>query len=117
MEHHLTGERRLYNVVTDYGERENLASQMPEKISKLKKVMDEYLESIDAENVQDVYEARFAELDQFEKTAREVHKRAVDKAMGDPVKIAEADERLQSNLISFDKNRKECRENMQGKTF
>ena len=117
MEHHLTGERRLYNVVTDYGERENLASQMPEKISKLKKVMDEYLESIDAENVQDVYEARFAELDQFEKTAREVHKRAVDKAMGDPVKIAEADARLQSNLIRFDKNRKECRENMQGKTF
>ncbi len=117
MEHHLTGERRLYDVVADYSEKKDLAAEMPEKTSELKKVMDAYLDSIDAENVQDVYEARFAELDRFEKDAREEHARAVARAGGDEDAIADADERLQRNLTRFEKNRKECRANMRGKTF
>ena len=63
MEHHLTGEQKLFNVATDYYEQQNLIKDFPGKAAELKQVMDRYLEEIDAEDVQDVYKARFAELD------------------------------------------------------
>lgn len=117
MEHHITGERRLYDVVADYGEKTNLVAEMPDKTSELKKVMDAYLDSIQAENVHDVYEARFAELDRFEKSAREIHARAINQARGDVEAIAAANEKLEKNLTRFENNRKECRENMRGTKF
>ena len=79
--------------------------------------MDKYLEEIDAEDVQDVYKARFAELDRFEAGAIEQHKKRIERAAGDKQLIAEADKWLQEQLERFDQNRKECRKNMQGKTF
>lgn len=45
--------------------------------------MPEYLESIDAKDIQDVYKARFAELDRFESMARSVHAKAIEQAKGD----------------------------------
>lgn len=117
MEHLLTGEQKLYKVTTDYAETKNLIYEEPKKALELQAAMSEYLESIDAEDVQDVYEARFAELDHFEAQARAVHAQSIEKSEGDKAVISEADERLEKNLERFEKNRKECRDNMKGTTF
>jgi len=117
MEHIRTGEMKLYNVATDYREKNNLIEKESEKASQLRAVMHEYLESIDAEDVEEVYEARFAELDRFEKIAREVHAKTVAQANGDEEIIAKADEKLKQDLARFDSNRKHCREKMQETKF
>ncbi len=117
MEHLLTGERKLFNVASDYREQNNLIYENPKKAMELKKVMTDYLDSIDAEQIEDVYQARFAELDRFEVMAKLVHARAIEKADGDEKVIAKANERLASDLDRFEKNRKECREQMIGTTF
>ena len=39
------------------------------------------------------------------------------RARGDEKAIAAADERLEKDLMRFEKNREECRHAMQGKTF
>jgi arylsulfatase A len=117
MEHHLSGEQKLFNVVSDYAEKNNLVEEKPEKVAELKSVMEKYLKGINAENVQDVYKARFAELDRFEKGAREIHAKEIERAMGDQALIAQANEKLEKNLERFAKNRVECRQNMKGTTF
>jgi hypothetical protein len=113
----LTGEQKLFNVATDYREQNNLIDKNPKKALELKAAMSRYLESIDAEDVQDVYQARFAELDRFESMARRVHAQAIERAKGDKDVITEADEKLAKDLARFETNRQECRENMRGKAF
>ena len=117
MEHLLTGEQKLFNVQADYGENHNLITQSPEIALRLKATMASYLGSVDAEDVQDVYKARFAELDKFEAMARLIHARSIKEADGDQEVIKKANERLAKDLVRFDNNRAECRENMQGKHF
>jgi hypothetical protein len=56
MKHLLTGETQLFNLKSDYSEKFNLAREMPEKAAELDKVLSDYLVSIDAEDVQDVYQ-------------------------------------------------------------
>ena len=102
---------------TDYAEQTNLIESMPEKASELRTVMMRYLDAIDAEDVQDVYKARFAGLEHFELMARQNHKKSIERARGDQKLIGEADARLKEQLERFERNRKECRANMQGKTF
>jgi len=117
MEHHLSGEQKLFNVKTDYSEQTNLIESMPEKASELRTVMMRYLDVTDAEDVQDVYKARFAGLDHFEAMARQHHTKSIARAKGDQKLIAEADARLKEQLERFERNRQECRANMHGKTF
>lgn len=117
MEHLLTGEQKLFDVSTDYKEKNNLIYENPKKALELKAAMSTYPESIDAEDVQDVYRARFAELDRFEAMARSVHAKAIEHAAGDNQMIKEADEKLRKDLARFAKNRQECRENMGGTKF
>jgi hypothetical protein len=117
MEHHLSGEQKLFNVKTDYAEQTNLIESMPEKASELRTVMMRYLDAIDAEDVQDVYKARFAGLEHFELMALQNHKKSIERARGDQKLIGEAGARLKEQLERFERNRKECRANMQGKTF
>lgn len=117
MEHHLTGEQKLFDVKNDYQEKQNLIKALPKVAKELTKEMKSYLKKIDAENVHDVYQARFAELNRFESMARNNHAKSIAKANGDPTLIKAADYKLQSDLERFSQNRKECRENMQGKKF
>ena len=117
MEHLLTGEQMLYKVSSDYAETKNLIYEEPGKALELQAAMTEYLKAVDAEEVQDVYEARFAGLDRFEAQARAVHARSVEGVAGDKEVIAEAGERLEQDLERFEKNRKECRENMKRTGF
>ena len=117
MEHLLTGEQKLFNVASDHRERHNLIKKYPAKAAELKARMSRYLESIDAEDVQDVYKARLTELDRFEQKARTSHPRKVERAGNDDVLKAAADEELAEALARIDRNRRECRENMRGKDF
>jgi len=117
MEHLLTGEQKLFDVVRDYREQNNLIGKYPEKAAELKKVMSRYLRKIDAEDVHEVYRARLAELDRFEAMARSVHARTVQRSDGDVQLVRDADKRLADSLQRFERNRKECRENMRGKDF
>ena len=117
MEHLLTGEQQLFNVVSDYREQKNLIKDEPQKARELKAAMSQYLDAIDAEDIQEVYQARFAELNRFEAMARRVYAQTIEKAGGDQGVISEANARLTKDLARFDQNREECRQNMQGKTF
>ena len=91
MKHLLTGETQLFNLKNDYSEKFNLAREMPEKAAELDKVLSDYLVSIDAEDVQDVYQARLEELDHFEAQSRAIFAR--ESARLDPV--ADADKLAQ----------------------
>lgn len=117
MEHLRTGEQKLFNVASDYREQHNLIRDNPQKARVLTAVMASYLESIDAEDVQDVYAARFAELDRFEANARQVHAQTLERAKGDKNQIAAADDRLSKDLVRFEKNREECRTKMKETDF
>lgn len=79
--------------------------------------MSGYLDAIDAEDIQDVYQARFTELNRFEAMARRVHAQTIEQAGGDQGVVTEANVRLTKDLARFKRNREECREKMQGKTF
>ena len=111
-EHLLTGQQKLFNVVTDYREQHNLIDTNTSKATKLKAALSQYLKSIDAEDIQDVYQARFAELDRFEAQARSIHANALQRANGDSTRIKEANEKLAKDLARFAQNRQECRTNM-----
>ena len=109
MKHLLTGDTQLFNLKNDYSEKFNLAREMPEKAAELDRVLSDYLVSIDAEDVQDVYQARLEELDHFEAQSREIFAR--ESARLDPVadadKIAQQKKRLDDNLLRFENNREE----------
>ena len=117
IEHLLTGEQKLFNVTADYREQHNILSEHPSVAKELKSVMGAYLQSIQAENVHDVYAARLRELDRFELTARSVHAATLRRAAGDARLIAAASTRLEMDLKRFEQNRKECRQQMRGTDF
>ena len=79
--------------------------------------MSAYLDSIDAENIQDVYQARLAELDRFESRAKQAHKKRIAKAGANKALRGEADARLAADLARFKRNQTKCRENMRGTKF
>jgi arylsulfatase A len=112
MKHLLSGEVKLFNVKDDLGEKQNLASTQPEKAASMDQVLARYLKAINAEDVQDVYAARFEELDHFEKMAEEKYARGVAKAGNDPKVLAELKAELEKDKDRFAKNRMEVRENM-----
>ena len=69
MRHIRTREVRLFDLKNDYFEKQNLAQKFPEKVAEIEEALDTYLEKIDAENLDEVYEARFEQLDKFESQA------------------------------------------------
>jgi len=117
IKHLLTQEMQLFNLSIDYQEKFNLIDQLPTKAVELDSILTSYLTSIDAEEIQDVYQARFDELDDFERRARLNYAQAIDRAGNNQGAISEATETLNQNLIRFEKNRLECRENMRSTRF
>ena len=49
--------------------------------------------------------------------ARQNYAKSIERAKGDQQLITAADAKLKEQLERFTRNRKECRANMQGKTF
>ena len=116
MKHLLTGERKLFHVGNDYQEKVNLIQEKPEVAERLSEEMEKYLEAVNGEDVQQVYRARFAELDRFESRALANFARTQQAAVDEKM-IADAKKRLDADLARFAKNREECRENMRGTEF
>jgi len=76
-----TGEERLYNVVEDLAEKENLIKAKPEVAKELAKKMDDYLTAVNARKIEDVYKARFTELNMFKKKSLSHEKQRLEKAL------------------------------------
>jgi len=89
------GEYRLYNLADDIGEQNDLKDKMPNKAKKLHKRLLEYLKDVDAEDVEDMRQARKKEVQGY---------RERELKQGNPSK-----ERLRSferSLQMFEDNRK-----------
>lgn len=112
MRHLRTGEVRLYDMKNDYSETKNLVDYMPKKAAEMAQVLDQYLAAIDAEDVEEVYEARFWQLEQFETQSIqnfERNSRGLDKTR-DAQKIARLKERLEKNKERFENERRKAEE-------
>lgn len=60
-----TQDVQLYNLVQDLGETVDLASQMPTKTETLRKRLLAYLQKVDAEDLDDMFNARIRELNRY----------------------------------------------------
>ena len=60
-----TEDVQLYNLVQDIGETTDLASQMPEQTEQLRHRLLGYLEAVDAEDLDDMFDARIRELNRY----------------------------------------------------
>ena len=65
MRHLNSGEIKLFNVVKDMGETNDLTKQMPEKTAEMVRQLDAYLQSVGAWTMDEVYETRTEELEKW----------------------------------------------------
>jgi len=110
-----TDETRLHNVVTDIGEKKNLVSEMPERAAAMDAILQEYLKEVDAEKIEDMYTARFEELEGYKKRVHEeIAKRRAQLAAGkDKAKNEKRiRELLEKEIPRLDKQTEENRQNM-----
>ena len=114
MRHIRTREVRLFDLKNDYSEKQNLAQKFPEKVAEIEEVLDTYLEKIDAENLDEVYEARFEQLDKFESQAVSQYENNIKHLdiVADAEKIKFFKDKLEKDKLRFAGNREEVRRNM-----
>ena len=115
MRHINTGEIRLFDLKNDYAEKYDISKNNPNKVNELINILDKYLEKIDAENLDEVYEARFWQLDKFEAQAKEQFERKTKglDAIEHADRIASFKEKLDSDINRFNRNREEVRLNIE----
>ena len=65
MRHLNTGEIKLFNVAKDMGETKDLAKTMPAKAKSMVRKLDAYLKKVGAWTMDEVYETRLEELDNW----------------------------------------------------
>ena len=65
MRHLNTGEIKLFNVVRDMGESNDLSKTMPEKTVDMVRKLDAYLEKVGAWKMEEVYATRAEELEKW----------------------------------------------------
>ena len=65
MRHLNSGEIKLFNVVSDMGETNDLANGLPAKTAELVRDLDAYLEKVGAWTMREVYDTRAEELDNW----------------------------------------------------
>lgn len=61
---------QLYNLVQDIGETTDLVDQMPEKVEQLRGRLVTYLEEVEAETLDDMFDARIRELHRYMRRER-----------------------------------------------
>ena len=74
-----TDEKKLFNVVVDYREKNDLAQKMPKKVASMDKILRTYIEEVDGGDVKDSYQAFYETMDDFEGRAEEDHRRKMKK--------------------------------------
>ena len=114
MRHIRTKEIRLFDLKNDHSEKQDLAQKLPEKVAEIEKILDAYLDKIDAESLDAVYEARFEQLDKFEAQSVIQYERNVKHldVVVDAEKINFFEDKLEKDKLRFADNREEVRRNM-----
>jgi len=82
------GECRLCNLATDLGEQHDLRDRMPAKAKQLHKRLLEYLKDVDAEDVEDMRQARKTEVEGY-------RQRELQKENPDPQRLRQFEKSLQ----------------------
>jgi arylsulfatase A-like enzyme len=78
--HHLnSGEIRLYDVVKDYVEQNDLAAKMPKKVKELDQIREQYIEEVDGGKIEEVYAAYFDVVDGFESNSKNRYLENIEK--------------------------------------
>jgi len=65
MRHLNSGELKLFNVIKDMGETNDLTKQMPEKKAEMVRQLDAYLQKVGAWTMDEVYATRIEELEKW----------------------------------------------------
>lgn len=89
------GEYRLYNLATDIGEQYDLKRTMPTRAKQLHERLLEYLKDVDAEDVEDMRQARKKEVEGY-------RQRELQKERPDPQRLRQ----FEKSLKMFEDNRK-----------
>ena len=74
-----TGETRLFNVVEDYSEQNNLSRSLPEKSAEMERILLNYIKEVDGGDVKEVYAAYFRWIDENEAKSTEYYKKQLEK--------------------------------------
>ena len=82
------GESRLYNLADDIGEQKDLKMILPEKEKQLHKRLLEYLKEVDAEDVEDMRQARKKEVEGY-------RQKELQKENPDPERLRQFEKSLQ----------------------
>ena len=75
MKHLVSGEYKLFNIQKDYGEENNLAAQMPEKVASMDAIREQYIKDVDGGQITEVYQALYDLMDEFSRRAHETYQR------------------------------------------
>ena len=113
MKHLLTGETKLFNLEEDYSEKNDLSAELPEKVAEMERILSDYLNEIDAEDMDAVYAARIDQINGFENQATINYYREVSKLdlTRDRTKIDEVSTIYKNCLARFKKNKEEVARN------
>ena len=118
-----TGEIKLFNIDKDLSEKNNLAQQNPEIAASLADQMDSYLAKVNAPKIEDVYEARLGELENWVAEAKNNFKknlaaRSKKKSASQIVEItAQLQKKYDADMERFSKSIEHCKMQMLNENF
>jgi arylsulfatase A-like enzyme len=101
MRHLNTGEIKLFNLTKDMGEQNDLSKAMPEKVASMVAKLDAYLLKVGAWKMDEVYETRLAELEQWLAKHDQAEKDLRAKLASDP-----SNKQLLTQMKRIDESRK-----------
>ena len=74
-----TGETKLFNVVEDYSEQNDLSKSLPEKSAEMERVLLDYIKEVDGGDVKEVYAAYLRWINENEARSTESYQRQLEK--------------------------------------
>ena len=66
-----TGKIKLFNIMTDYREENDLAAAMPEKVAEIDAIRQKYVEEVDGGTAEQAREALYKTMDRFSEQSKE----------------------------------------------
>ena len=112
MRHLNTGEIKLFNVVEDMGESNDLSKTMPEKTADMVRKLDAYLEKVGAWKMEEVYAARAEELEKWISDDKETSREDQSTAKADSLDAGDR-KKLDAELKSAQSRQTHHRSNLE----
>jgi len=99
MRHLNSGEMKLFNVATDYAERQGLAQRLPEKAKEMDRILRQYVEKVDGGNMPEVYAGYFEWLRESQRKKEERLERDLESlTQKNPPDFTKQRAKLEANL-------------------